>query len=226
MTSRTMSNKTALYLHLLVILLLLAGCARGPSYPPTAPEHQRLIRHAGNFIENSPIKGKLDAPVTLMLFSDFECRYCKEVAQTLRAVARRYPSQVKIVFKHLPFSFHPNARNAAFAATAAGFQGKFWAMHDLLFENQAQLSPETIAAIARKLSLDLKQYELDRKSIIAQKLLARDESLARAWNLRATPTVVANGKVYPGSRSFTDYCDIVEAELYQIGQKKKLRSGQ
>lgn len=80
-------------------------------------------------VGSSPVKGKLDARVTITEFSDFQCPYCGQIQPTLKKVLEAYPDNVKLVYKNFPLSFHKQARNAARAAHAAGEQGKYWEMH-------------------------------------------------------------------------------------------------
>lgn len=87
----------------------------------------------------APVYGKADAKVTIVEFSDFECPYCARAYDTVNQIKEAYPNDVKIVYKHFPLSnIHPNAENAAKAAVCAQEQGKFWEMHDKLFESQTQ----------------------------------------------------------------------------------------
>ena len=84
-------------------------------------------------IGSSAIKGNKDAKISIVEFSDFQCPYCARLQPTLRDVLKAYPNDVKLVFKDFPLSFHKQAKNAAKASRAAGEQGKYWEMHDLIF---------------------------------------------------------------------------------------------
>jgi protein-disulfide isomerase len=104
---------------------------------PAAEYYARTV--PGIPVSDSPSLGPADAWVTVVEFSDFECPYCAQATNTLDQVKLAYPGSVRIVFKHFPLSFHPQARPAAIAAECAHAQGKFWEMHDLIFRNQASL---------------------------------------------------------------------------------------
>jgi protein-disulfide isomerase len=109
--------------------------------------------------DNAPSKGPANAPVTVLIWSDFECPYCSRVNPTLEALAKKYPTQLRFVFRHLPLDFHKSAQKAAEASMAAHEQGKFWEMHDLLFANQKALDANSLFSYAKKLKLDLKKFQ-------------------------------------------------------------------
>ena len=102
--------------------------------------------------------------MTMVVFSDFQCPYCARATPAVKEHRDAYPNDVRIVWKHLPLPFHPNAMPAALAAEAAREQGgapKFWAMHDKLFANQAALSEATYEQYARELGLDQARFKKD-----------------------------------------------------------------
>jgi protein-disulfide isomerase len=103
---------------------------------------------------DSPARGSKDALVTIVEWSDFQCPYCARVKATLESLLQTYPQEVRLVFKHAPLGFHPNALPAALAAEAARAQGKFWEFHDALFQHQADLSPAKCEDVARDLHLN------------------------------------------------------------------------
>src|SRR3954468_726525 len=99
------------------------------------------------------------APVTLVEYGDFECPTCKQAAPAVKLLLDRFPQRVRIVFRHFPLEeAHPHALLAAEAAEAASAQGKFWEMHDLLFENQRHLKQQDLHAYAERLGLDMARY--------------------------------------------------------------------
>lgn len=143
---------------------------------------------------NSPFKGNPNAPVEIVVFSDFQCPYCATVKQTLESILRRFPDKIKIVFKHCPLGYHNNAVEAAQAAVAAGIQGKFWEFHDLLFENQKDLSPQKIMEIAEALGLDMEKFKKDKTSPQVTAVISRDVNQAKALEIRGVPAVFINGE--------------------------------
>ncbi len=142
---------------------------------------------------NSPIKGSPKAPIEIIVFSDFECPYCSNLAKILDKVLVRFPDKVKIIFKHCPLGYHKNAVEAAQAAIAAGIQGKFWEYHDLLFEHQKELSPQKLQELAEALGLNMEKFNKDRSSPEVTAIISRDVSQARALEIRGVPAVYING---------------------------------
>ncbi len=106
------------------------------------------------------------------------------------------PTEVKFVMKQFPLrQIHPNAEPAAEAAVAAGKQGKFWEMHDELYKNGRNLTPETINGIAEKIGLDKKKFEADRQSDDVKKQIDAELALGQQVDVRGTPSIFVNGKV-------------------------------
>lgn len=150
-------------------------------------------------IGNSPVKGPADAKITIIEFSDFQCPYCKRGKDNMEKVMEMYPKDVKIVFKQLPLGFHQQATPAAKAALAAGKQGKFWEMHDKLFDNQGKLSDSFYEETAKELGLDMTKFKADVASDeIAQQI--KDESaLASKVGISGTPGFFVNGVPVKGA---------------------------
>ena len=145
-------------------------------------------------VGHSPVKGPEDAPVSIVIFDDFECPYCAKAVPLLSQVLKDYPSQVKLVFKNFPLRMHQNARLAAIAGLAAHRQGKFWEMHDLLFANYHGLNPETIRKLARQIGLDMLQFENDLFNPELAAMIDRDIEEGRKTDVRGTPTLFVNGR--------------------------------
>lgn len=141
----------------------------------------------------APFLGRADAPVEIVEFSDFQCRFCAQVKPLTEQIMRQYPDQVKLVFKNFPLSFHEYARPAALAAMAAHRQGKFWEFHDQLFAAQQELSQQRIGAIARELKLDMERFERDIKSQELANRLEKDLQDGQQAGVRGTPTIFVNG---------------------------------
>lgn len=166
--------------------------------------------------DGSPFKGPANAPVTLTLFTDFECPYCSKMIPLIEEVLQRNPKTVKVVLKNMPLNFHKMARPAAHAALAAHKQGKFWEFHDHLFEEK-NLSNEKIDAIATALKLDMKKYMADKQSpeIIAK--VEKDIKDAEKAGVTGTPTVFINGR-RPQQRSPQAYQAIINEELQKLAK--------
>lgn len=155
-------------------------------------------------IGTSPVKGEKGAPVTIVEFSDFQCPYCSRLQPTLREVLKTYPKDVKLVYKDFPLSFHKQAKNAAKAARAAGEQGKYWEMHDLIFEKYNKLTEEMFKEFASKLGLEMEKFTADFTGNKYDELIQEDMSLAQRVGVRGTPTLFLNGRRMTG-RSLDDF---------------------
>ena len=144
-------------------------------------------------ITGAPVRGKADAPVTLVVFSDFECPWCAKLEPLLAQLLAANADTVRVVFKHLPLPMHPQAEPAALAAIAAQRQGKFWEMHDALFAVQ-QWTPAAITETATRIKLDMTRFQADLNSQETRMQLAKDKADAQAAEVAATPSVFVNGR--------------------------------
>ncbi len=163
-------------------------------------------------VSGSPSRGPEDAPVTIVVFSDFQCPYCAKVPSLLDEVQKRYPERVRLVFKNFPLGSHKMARPAAVAALAAEMQGQFWPFHDRLFESQKQLSDEKIDTIAKDLGLDMNAFEKARKSPALVARVNRDFQQGQKHGVRGTPTIFVNGRRLE-NRSVKEFEQAIEQEL-------------
>jgi len=144
-------------------------------------------------VDGHPSRGAAMAPVTIVEFSDFECPYCGRAHPMLNELLRAQEGQVRVVFRNYPLSGHPRAMPAARAAVAAGAQGKFWEMADLLFEHQHQLEDEDLERYAEQLGLDMERFRADLRSPETQARIDRDRQEGERLDLQGTPTFFVNG---------------------------------
>ncbi|QQG66763.1 thioredoxin domain-containing protein [Desulfobulbus oligotrophicus] len=144
-------------------------------------------------ISGAPIRGAADAPVTLVVFSDFECPWCSKLEPVLAELLAQNQETLRIVFKHLPLPMHPQAETAALAAIAAQQQGKFWEMHDALFQNTTW-NRNTVDETALRIGLNMEQYRVAMSSPQTVEQLAKDKSDAQAAEVTATPSLFINGR--------------------------------
>lgn len=166
---------------------------------------------------DGPSKGPADAPVTLVEFSDYECPFCKASEAVVKQVLERYPTQVRLVFKHYPLDNHPKARPAAEAALCAEEQGKFWEFHEKLFQKAPQIAPEQLAAIATEAGLDAAKLE---ECVKAKRFASRvDADLAegKKAGVAGTPSFYVNGVPVAGGRNVEDFAKAINAELERKG---------
>src|SRR5215210_5409691 len=144
-------------------------------------------------------RGPEDAPVTLVMYGDYECPYCGEAHPMLKVLQGRVGEQVRFVFRHFPLdSAHPRARRAAQAAEAAASQGRFWEMHDLLYERQGELGEEDLMRYAAELGLDLGRFEEDLANDNHAWRIEEDRLGGNRAGVRGTPTLFVNGVRYTG----------------------------
>jgi protein-disulfide isomerase len=169
---------------------------------------------------SSPWKGAKDAPVTIVVFSDFECVHCGTLAQTLETMLETFPGDIKVVFKNCIIPYHKNSESAAMAALAAGEQGRFWEMHDLLFKNQQALGKEAIMSFAHSLPLDMKKFESALVSRELKNKLDQDMSQGKALNIQNLPTTFINGRSFMGSPP-VDYIKGLIEEMLKRGDEGK-----
>jgi protein-disulfide isomerase len=147
-------------------------------------------------VADTAIRGPKDAPVTITMFSDFQCPFCQQAIPMVDEVLKAYPKDVRFMMKQFPLrQIHPNAEPAAEAAIAAERQGKFWEMHDELYKAGRNLSPDTIKGIAEKIGLDMKKWDADRQSPEVKKQIDEELELGQKVDVRGTPSLFINGKV-------------------------------
>ncbi|MEB2283593.1 MAG: hypothetical protein B6D46_15100 [Polyangiaceae bacterium UTPRO1] len=170
-------------------------------------------------VGDSAVRGPKDAPVTITMFSDFQCPFCAQAAPVVDQVLAAYPNDVNFVMKQFPLrQIHPNADSAARAALAAGEQGKFWEMHDDLYKNGRNLTPETIKGIAEKIGLDMKKFEADWNSDAVKKQVEEDLALGSRSDVRGTPSFFVDGKIVQ-NRTLDGFKAQIDAELKAKGKK-------
>ena len=145
------------------------------------------------------IRGPEEAPVTVVEYGDFECPYCGQAEPAVRELLRDF-GDVRYVWRHLPLTdVHPDAQLAAEAAEAAGRQGKFWEMHDLLMDHQDALRPRDLIGYAASLGLDTDRFAADLRKHAGAAHVSEDVDSADLSNVSGTPTFFVNGKRHYGA---------------------------
>lgn len=147
--------------------------------------------------------GPLRAQFNLVEYGDFECPHCAHVHPIVHELLRELGDDLCFVYRHFPQpDVHPHSTRAAEAAEAAGMQGKFWLMHDRLFDHQNELSDETIRRLERELPVDMPVLERDLSSGEPARHVAEDLESGREAGVGETPTFFVNGRLHVGSYEF------------------------
>lgn len=170
-------------------------------------------RVAYQFPPHAPWKGVAEAPITIVEFTDFECRFCAKGAGTLKELEKKYAGKIKIVFRHNPLKMHAEALPAAKAAMAAHQQGKFWEYHDLLFANMDRLNNETYLELAGQLELDIDQFNQGRASDAITSQITADQQQATAHKFTGTPMFIVNGVVVQGAKPISYFSTVIDRLL-------------
>lgn len=153
--------------------------------------------------ETDQVTGPLSAPHTLVEYGDYDSEHCRNVAGTARELVRELGDELCFAFRNFPQpKLHPQAQAAAEGAEAAGLQGKFWLMHDRLFDHQGDLSAPKIREIARGLPVDMAVFDRDLASGEAARKVAEDVELANEDGVGDTPTFFVNGTLFTGQYEF------------------------
>jgi protein-disulfide isomerase len=146
-------------------------------------------------LEGSHAFGAPMAPVTIVEFSDFQCPYCGAAHPELMRLVREFEGQIKLIFKHFPLTAHARAMPAARAAEAAGLEGKFFEMHDLLFDHQGDLEDADLQRYASTLGLDMDRFNADLASPEVQARIDADRTEGEKLAIEGTPTLYINGRL-------------------------------
>ncbi len=166
---------------------------------------------------DAPSKGPADAPLVMVVFSDFQCPFCKRVEPTLADLEKQYGGKLRVVWKNYPLPFHPNAAAAAEAAMAADAQGKFWPMHDKLFENNTALDRESLENYAAALGLDLPRFRADLDAERYKARIEADKQEGAAVGVDGTPATFINGRKISGAYPIETFRAVADQELAKLG---------
>lgn len=170
-------------------------------------------------------KGDANAPVTLIEYSDFQCPACGAYYPLIKQLHEDFGDSLKIVYRHYPLTqIHPYAQPAAAASEAAGKQGKFWEMHDKLFDNQRSWSNATVADVqetfeqyAEQLGLDVERFRADMDSREVADAIAADRAAGNRAGVRGTPTFVLQGKTISNPSGYEEFAVLIEEALRAAG---------
>ena len=179
----------------------------------------------GNIADH--VRGDEGAELTIIEYGDFQCPGCKTYSDHMSSLMTKYDGHIRLVYRHFPITqFHPNARAAAAASEAAGLQGKFWEMHDLLFANQAEWSNaqanergELFQVYARQIALDADKFTEDLAGANVSQKINFDVALARLNSVTGTPSFFINGDEVELTQTEDDELSSLEIAIRQALEK-------
>jgi protein-disulfide isomerase len=161
------------------------------------------------------VLGPRHAPVTVVEYGDFECPNCRQAVSAVKLLLSHFENRVCFSYRHFPLEgVHPNAELAAEAAACAGGQGRFWEMHDLLFENQGHLKLAHLLGYAKRLQLDMARFEAELLDHVYLQRVRENLQSGRDSGVRGTPTFFVNGRIQDVSFGLHLLLDAVRAALH------------
>lgn len=161
-------------------------------------------------------EGPADAPLTLVEYGDYQCPYCGAAYPVVKRLQKTLGKKLRFVFRNFPLTqSHPYALIAAEAAEAAALQGKFWEMHDLLYEQQALLEPDIIPQWGERLGLDLEKLGNDISHGVVEERIKEDRQSGIRSGVNGTPTFFINGARFDGPPDYSSLLAALKSELAQ-----------
>jgi len=189
------------------------AAAPSPGARPSRPNRPDANREYKVTLGEAPVRGGGDAVVTIVEWSDFQCPFCSRVSPTLAKIHEEYGDRVRVAFKHMPLSIHPQAHAAHAASEAAKRQGQFWEMHDRIFENQRDLSVATLEGYATSMGLDMDKFRSDMRAKDVAKVIDDDLKQASQLGVTGTPAFFINGKFLSGAQPFANFKRVIDDAL-------------
>ena len=175
---------------------------------------------------DEPSAGRTDAPVQIVMYSDFQCPFCARVGPTVKKVQQTYGDRVRVVFRDFPLSsIHPRASAAAVAARCAYDQGRFWEYHDRLFGNSGRLEDRDLAQYATEVGLDVSRFTACTQEPGPTARVAGNLSSGESLGVSATPAFFINGRFMPGAQPFEAFQRVIDDELKNTAPPAANRTG-
>jgi protein-disulfide isomerase len=167
-------------------------------------------------------QGPASAPITLVEYGDYECPYCGEAYPALKKVQKRMGNNLRFVFRNFPLTqMHPYAFAAAEAAEAAGAQGKFWEIHDMLYEHQNNLEPQALVGYAKTLGLDMERFVKDVNDGAFTAKIKHDFQTGLMSGVNGTPSLFINGERYDGAFDTESLLEVMQTVASSTGPGAK-----
>jgi protein-disulfide isomerase len=162
---------------------------------------------------DGPAKGPKTAKVTIVEFSDFQCPYCSRGKKVMEEVVAKYGDKVRLVFRDFPLDFHDKAQKAAEAGQCANDQGKFWAMHDWMFDNQQALDIPALKGAAKTMGMDSTAFDSCLDSGKHAALIKKNTKDGQEAGVRGTPAFFVNGVFLSGALPFEKFKTEIDRAL-------------
>ena len=164
------------------------------------------------------VRGPRNAPVTIEIYGDFQCPSCAIATAAIDKLEKQFPGKLRIVFHEFPLAMHKHALEAAMVAEAAGLQGRFWEMHDMLYQYQPVWSEAfnagfVFSAYANSLGLDPVRFQEDAKSPEVRARVAADGAAGAARGVQNTPTIFVNGREAKAAFNLEKLRQVIEEAL-------------
>jgi len=166
--------------------------------------------------KNDHIQGELTAPIELVEYGDYQCPSCGQAYPILKRIQKKLKGDLRFVFRNFPLSeMHPDAFDAAVAAEAAALQGKFWEMHDIIYENQGMLSSDALFGYAKKIGLNMDRFNEDTQKVSLSQKVENDFESGVKSGVNGTPGFFINGYKYNGGWGESYFTEYLKATLNQ-----------
>lgn len=188
---------------LAIALVLLFGCA-SPLNEGVSPDGR-------------PYRGATNAKLTIYEYSDFQCPFCDRARQNVEEVLRQYPGSVKLEYRYFPLASHPRGFASALAGACAEEQGKFWAMHDLMFDNQEALEDADLEKYALQVGMNVADFQKCLSFPQAAQKVNADKAQGESLGVQGTPTFFIGESVVVGAQPVSKFKSAIDAELARVG---------
>jgi protein-disulfide isomerase len=181
-----------------IYAVIMATAPAAPPAPPEAPAVDPVAVEVA--VDGAPVRGDRRAPVSVVVFSDFECPYCVKLEATLKSLEAAHPGKVRVAYRHHPLPMHEHARLASKASIAADRQGRFWQYHDVLITHRDALDRASLERYASEVGLDVARFSRDLDDPKLDERIEADEAQATKLGVKGTPTTFIDGHRIVGAQ--------------------------
>lgn len=198
------------------VLILVVGMFFINKTTSTPTINKELTKEILTVKNDDWVNGSVDAPITIVEYLDFECEACRVYYQITKQLKEEYKDKIRFVVRYYPLPNHKNSMTSAQAVESAGKQGKFWEMHDILYENQATwgekptATPSVFEEYAKQIGLDIDKYKNDVNSSEVKDRINRDKVDAERLGIQGTPTFFINGERIPNPKGYEDFKSLID----------------